>query len=427
MDSTSLSLCHALCCTTDGQRQVFDLVFQRFIVGDESGHSHGALDSVVASGCMPATAMILVYGFLYPTTHYDVDNDEELVIALSVALLSKDLQGDVISRQRLNWCRHVNSLKWQGLFCLYYRMSYEAFNGLLNLLQSDLEVNATKPRNQTSNQQPIGLELTLHCILRYLAGASYLDVIVHTSISRAEFYSCVYKGINAICRCKELQIKMPMSLSDMHNAANSFKEFSLDGRLNGCIGALDGWLGRIRVPSASDTMNVASYFSGHYQSYSVNVQATCDAAYRFTLISVLCPGSAGDSKAFAASFVQQYVSSLLRGFYMVANNAYTLSDTLLIPYCGVDKLDPSKDVFKFYLSQLHIRIERAFGLLVSKWRIFKKPLEVKLFHVGHIVQACARLHNYCINNRDENIPVIINRDPDSFAPNFEAFYPPVQT
>jgi hypothetical protein len=76
-----------------------------------------------------------------------VDNDEELMMALSVALLSKDLQGDVISRHRLNWCRHVNSLKQQGLFHLYYRMSYEAFNGLLILLWSDLEVSTTKSRN----------------------------------------------------------------------------------------------------------------------------------------------------------------------------------------------------------------------------------------------------------------------------------------
>jgi len=204
MDSTSLSLYRALCCTTDGQRKVFDLIFQRFIVGDESGHSRGALDSVVASGCMPATAMALVYGFLYPTTHFDVGNVEELMMALSVALLSKDLWGDVISRQRLNWCRHVNSLKQQGLFCLYYMMSYGAFNGLLNLLQSDLEVNATKSRNRTSNQQPIGPELMLLCTSRYLAGASYLDVIIHTLISWAAFYSCIYKGIDAICRCQEL-------------------------------------------------------------------------------------------------------------------------------------------------------------------------------------------------------------------------------
>jgi len=135
MDSTSLSLHRALCCTTDGQHQVFDLVFQRYIVGDKSGHCRGVLDSVVASGWMPASAMALVYGFLYPTTHFDVDNDEELMMALSVALLSHDLRGDVIRRQRLNWRRHVRSLKKQGLFRLYYRMSYEAFNGLLNLLR----------------------------------------------------------------------------------------------------------------------------------------------------------------------------------------------------------------------------------------------------------------------------------------------------
>ncbi len=63
---------------------------------------------------------------------------------------------------------------------------------------------------------------------------------------------------------------------------------------------------------------------------------------------------------------------------MAADNAYTLSDTLLIPYCGVDKLDPSKDVFNFYLSQLHIQIEQALDWLVSKWIIFKEPLKVKL-------------------------------------------------
>jgi len=212
-----------------------------------------------------------------------------------------------------------------------------------------------------------------------------------------------------------------------HDATNAFKELSLDGQLNGCISALDGWLCRIKVPSASDTMNVASYFSGHYQSYGINVQATCDAACRLTSISVLCPGGTGDSKAFTASFVHQYVSPLLRGFYVAADNAYTLSDTLLIPYCGVDKLDPSKHVFNFYLSQLCIQIEQAFGLLVSEWRIFKKPLEVKLLHVGHVVQACAQLHNYCINNHDDNIPVMVSCAPDTFAPNFEAFYPPLQT
>jgi hypothetical protein len=60
VDSTLLSLYHAVCCTLDGQHRVFDLVFQRYIVGDESGHFRGVLDSVVEDGRMHATAMALV-------------------------------------------------------------------------------------------------------------------------------------------------------------------------------------------------------------------------------------------------------------------------------------------------------------------------------------------------------------------------------
>jgi hypothetical protein len=128
---------------------------------------------------------------------------------------------------------------------------YEAF--IFNLLQTDLYVNSTKFRNQASNQNTFGSELILHCTSsRVLAGASHFDVMVHTGISSSAFYCCVYRDIDAISGCCELV--MPMCLSEMHDASNKFKEFSLDGRLNGYIGTLDGWLCRIKVPSASDTM-----------------------------------------------------------------------------------------------------------------------------------------------------------------------------
>jgi len=53
----------------------------------------------------------------------------------------------------------------------------------------------------------------------------------------------------------------------------------------------------------------------------------------------------------------------------VVNNAYICSETLLTPLSGVDKEDPAKDAFNFYLSQLRIRIEQIFGLMTQKWRI----------------------------------------------------------
>ncbi len=69
--------------------------------------------------------------------------------------------------------------------------------------------------------------------IHFLAGASYLDVVVHPGISRSAFYTSVYRGIDAIWGCQELQLKMPMPLTEMHDAAIAFKNVSLDGRLNG--------------------------------------------------------------------------------------------------------------------------------------------------------------------------------------------------
>lgn len=59
-----------------------------------------------------------------------------------------------------------------------------------------------------------------------------------------------------------------------------------------------------------------------------------------------------------------------------------------------------KDAFNFYLSQLRIRIEQAFGMLVNKWRVFSSPLNLNINNVHTLVKASMRLHNYCINERE---------------------------
>lgn len=39
-------------------------------------------------------------------------------------------------------------------------------------------------------------------------------------------------------------------------------------------------------------------------------------------------------------------------------------------------------------------IENSFGILVSKWRIFRKPIEANTSTVRHIVKATVSLHNW---------------------------------
>lgn len=64
-----------------------------------------------------------------------------------------------------------------------------------------------------------------------------------------------------------------------------------------------------------NTSNFGSYFSGHYQSLGVNVQAACDVDCRFISIFILYPGGTGDSRAFAASYLHQNIhQAYLEGF-----------------------------------------------------------------------------------------------------------------
>jgi hypothetical protein len=51
----------------------------------------------------------------------------------------------------------------------------------------------------------------------------------------------------------------------------------------GCIGAFDGWVCWLHVPSSSEAKSVTDYFSGQYQCHVLNVQATTCNASRATV------------------------------------------------------------------------------------------------------------------------------------------------
>ncbi|KAK1934325.1 Periodic tryptophan protein 2 [Phytophthora citrophthora] len=73
---------------------------------------------------------------------------------------------------------------------------------------------------------------------------------------------------------------------------------------------------------------------------------------------------------------------------------------VMAPFNKVVLVDrPDRDSYNFHVSQLRIRIEMAFGLLVNKWRILKQPLFVRLRHCRIVISACMRLHNFCITQR----------------------------
>jgi hypothetical protein len=72
------------------------------------------------------------------------------------------------------------------------------------------------------------------------------------------------------------------------------------------------------------------------------------------------------------------------------------------PYSGVS--GGTKDAYNFYHSQLRINIECAFGQFVHRWGILRAaiPMGISIGKTTALVVALAKLHNFCMDNRDNN-------------------------
>lgn len=131
----------------------------------------------------------------------------------------------------------------------------------------------------------------------------------------------------------------------------------------------------------------------------LNVQAVCDSKSRFIFFAVAAPGSSSDIRALRQTSLPQFVDSLPTGRYLIGDCAYVPTEHMLTPFGGSQKAIPVNDNYNFYLSQLRIKIEQAFGLMTTKWRRLRSPLQVSLKTASRVSVAIARLHNYCINRR----------------------------
>jgi len=260
-------------------------------------------------------------------------------------------------RKRIEWEKHIEELSVEGpeAFQKLYRMEYVTFMKLCDIIRPKIIVNDEMARVRTG-REAITVEIMLHCLLRWLSGGSYLDIRLSAGISPAKFYSCVYKCVDAILGSEDLAYKFPSTEKELDEAAQGFESLSTQATIKGCVACLDGYLLQIKVPSRSETGNVKSYFSGHYQTYGINIQAACDYKCRFVYAAVAAPGGANDIAAFKKTQISQMIQKLPPRRYVIGDNAYVFSETLLTPFSGNEKKDPAKDAFNFYLSQLRIRI-----------------------------------------------------------------------
>ena len=194
-----------------------------------------------------------------------------------------------VFQQRLCWSKFINEKRCLRNFHRYLRMSLDSFNKLLFYIRPGLIVEENRARG--GHVIP---ELRLYCTIRYLAGGSYLDIHYFCGISQSNFYTSVSQVIRLINKCIPLDISFPKTPEDCRATAKGFWSVSSGDAIVNCVSAIDGLLVHIRTPSKKEAKNVRSFFSGHYQTYGMNIQAACDHLCRFTFLGVAGPGVMSD-------------------------------------------------------------------------------------------------------------------------------------
>ena len=129
-------------------------------------------------------------------------------------------------------------------------MDIESFYLLFSFVCDTIQVDKAKA---ASCGRMIIPELCLYCTLHYLAGASYLDVIVFAAISTSSFYRIVHKTTHTINLMDEL---FPQMIAKCRTAVAGFANISFQSAIANCIGALDGYLVAINTPQSLVVGNV---------------------------------------------------------------------------------------------------------------------------------------------------------------------------
>jgi hypothetical protein len=218
-------------------------------------------------------------------------------------------------RDRLEWEVHVEKLLAEGpsAFMRMYQMNHESFVKLTCLIEPLIERDLGKAKARWGQKHAIITEIALHCLLRFLAGGSYLDIRLSAGISVPSFYRILHLCIDGILRCKELSFSFPSTNEQLQEIADGFKTLSTKEVFDGCVGCLDALLLKIRTPSNKEAGNVKAFFSGHYQTYGINIQAVCDSKCCFISVCIAAPGGCNDIAAFRRTPLHEIVQQLPMG------------------------------------------------------------------------------------------------------------------
>jgi len=293
-----------------------------------------------------------------------------------------------------------------------YRMSRESYYILLDIIKEHLPPTGEKRAKPGSVPNgPITHSARLSMALRIAAGGDAIDIADYHGVGVDEPMTSFWSVVDAINATKQLDIVFPTDHAEQLKLAQEFQDKS-DIDIPCCVGAIDGILIWIHKPSDDDCaamgIGPTKFFCGRKKKFGVNMQAICDAKRRFLWVDIRFPGTTSDYFAFTQSDLFRKLEEdemlLYPGLCLFGDNAYVNAPYMCVPFTNVHGSGNTQDAYNFFQSQLRINIECAFGMLVHRFGMLRKPFPVgvSIDKTNAALLALCKLHNYCIDCNNAN-------------------------
>lgn len=304
-----------------------------------------------------------------------------------------------------------------------YRMNYNCFKELLVLISPYLDhvINQDRDRVKRAPNGVISKACRLAAAIRFFAGGDPYDIMQIFQISHSEVFRSVDAIISAVNLSRELAIMFPDSHDEQQQIARDFAQVSSAG-FRGCCGCLDGLLIWTHKPTKEDCLFLGvgeqKFYCHRKGKYGLNLQAICDSKLRFLDLSILFGGSTSDLLAFETSSLKHKLETpgfLAPGLYLFGDNAYINRNYFATPFPNIhqaNERDETKDAYNYFHSNVRIRIECAFGVLLSRWGFLRKkaPQQYTMQKTISTVSALCRLHNFLIDHKQDHNIMPTNED-----------------
>jgi len=188
-----------------------------------------------------------------------------------------------------------------------------------------------------SSGAPISLKTRLAVSLRWLAGASYLDLCFAWGLAISTFFhsdGVLWPTLEAIDAAFDIGLPSddPIQLAQL---ARGFEEHSC-GILKGCVLAIDGLGVSTRQPFKSEVLRPKEY-RFRKGGFALVVLAGCDVDARFICASCNHSGSTNDIIAWGDSKLYQYLEvdkKLPQQYFFIGDEAFTNTNQFVSPWPG---------------------------------------------------------------------------------------------